>query len=254
MPIKTFTDQKDWLKFRKNYVMASELASIMGLNKHQTANQLLLEKGTTQNKQDPLLAIHSRRGKILEDAVASALRLDLGWDVVKNGMDIYYDDVLGLAATPDAFKLNKEGVKEAVVELKTSGNTSFNKFWRKKQPYLNYILQTYAQMLTTELDTGYLACMTTTEVDAQSVRKQIPSYYSSNSVVNISVALFKIKMSEKLTKHITDQVKKFTDHKAATPEKRFSVASSFSDEVTTLIKRQIKFVGLYESIPYNEED
>lgn len=239
---KTFSDEAEWLAFRINYIMASEISAILGLNKYKSANQYRKEK--ISSKQDAVInPVNSRRGKILEPAVIEALRHDLGWHIMPNGRRIYHDDTLMYGCTPDAFLLTGtedecfgDYMNKAVIECKTTTTQSFERYWRGNKPLITQLVQTYVQMMLTEHETGYLAGMTIGEYEVED---------SYNAVVDVKLAIYEIIRNKLLDDLIIEGIEKYNNHKTET---RISILSSYSTKIESLLRSMTSLVGIYEGI------
>ena len=87
-----YESREDWLELRRQDLTASEAGALFGAHKYLTLRQLAVEKAFGENKPETSVM---RRGKIMEPAVAEAVRLDFGWRPVR--VDTY---LRGRAADP----------------------------------------------------------------------------------------------------------------------------------------------------------
>lgn len=151
----------EWLAFRKKYITATELGTLLGVNSYQSPSQLLKEKSTKEN--ESLNNKYIYLGLAAEPMVFQILKMH-GWELdvlVPEGKSLVFtDNELGLSSTPDNFRW--DGTEPAIVEVKTTSEANFLKNWTGSMPPIRYIAQVYAQMVTTGMRLGYLVCTTAT--------------------------------------------------------------------------------------------
>lgn len=139
-----------WHQLRSKFITGTEIASLFGLNPYSSPAKLY------ENKVNPSFQdnVYTRMGRILEPAV-----LNFANDILKlnaslfcfDGDRVYYDEQLGLSATPDA------RTHDALLELKTTSSKNVRK-WLEEPP-LHYLAQLAAQSCLTGIHTGYLVVM-----------------------------------------------------------------------------------------------
>lgn len=151
-----------WLEARQQHITATGVPLLFGFNKFKSIRDLIEEKilGIKQEIQDN---VHIRRGKILECAVLEALHFDLGITCKTFDSDIlktkytncalgfqssptkydayFYDDRIGLGATPDAYNANDQ---TQLIECKAPQSTKL-RIW-KEAPPIDYLVQCHVQM------------------------------------------------------------------------------------------------------------
>lgn len=146
-----------WLEARTKNVTATEVASLFGLNKYKSANALAKDKREPKK----IWSRFIREGRILEPAVAQALREDLDWEVQLYGgtknVSFFQHPEIQLSATPDAMQVNLKGAVTALIELKTA-NVARMDDWDFNVP-VHYCLQVHAQMMCIGVDKAYIACL-----------------------------------------------------------------------------------------------
>lgn len=148
-----------WLQTRQEYIMATEVAPMFGLNPYTSIAEVFRNKV----KPDRLNNKFLRAGQIYESSVIKALEVDLGWDVgyldhIGESSFIFANPEYKLAATPDAWRWDVA----AIVEAKTTGSEKFERYWRTGHPPLWYLSQVQAQLFATNMQTAYLVCMALT--------------------------------------------------------------------------------------------
>lgn len=157
-----YSSREEWLAIRRkhNDVTASEIAAIMGLHKYKTAMQVYFDKiGKGEEAPDnPSM----RRGRILEPAVAEAVREERPhWNIWKSNY-YYRDSELRIGATPD-WCFNGDGVVgDGFLETKTANPNVFERDWCDGPP-IAYVLQTLTQMMLAGAEQGAIACMVTSQ-------------------------------------------------------------------------------------------
>lgn len=144
----------EWLKKRSNYVTATEVASLIGLDPYKSSNKLLQDKiNPTRLPDNPAM----KKGRLLEPSVFIALQ-EIGIDARPADYEnvvMLTDDDNQLAATLDGrLKTDKA---DYVVECKTTKGELFPK-WRINPP-LKYLLQVQTQLHVAQLDSAVLACL-----------------------------------------------------------------------------------------------
>lgn len=143
----------DWLEARSKNITATEVSSLFGLNKYKSARALVKDKKEPKKIWSPFI----RRGRILEPAVAQALREDLDWEVTLYGgtknVSFFQHPDIQLSATPDAMRMDSDGI----IELKTANMDRMDD-WDFSVP-IHYALQVHAQMMCIGTHKAYIACM-----------------------------------------------------------------------------------------------
>ena len=145
-----------WLQTRQNYIMATEVAPMFGLNPYTSLAEVFRNKVKPDRLDNKFL----RAGKIYESSVIKAIEVDLGWDVgyldgSGESSFIFASPENHLASTPDAWRWDQPGL----VEAKTTSIEKFDRYWRGNEPPLWYLAQVQAQLFTTNMKTGYLVCL-----------------------------------------------------------------------------------------------
>lgn len=145
--------QEEWLQARQNVVTATEVSSIVGLNKYRSANKMWQEKQNKEFQGNSYTFI----GHMLEPAVVQStnhvLQKDFSLYEDMGTKSFFVDTGARIGATPDA----TDG--HSLLECKTSGPHNVLKWAFSPNP--QYICQLYTQMLCTGLSEGYLACLST---------------------------------------------------------------------------------------------
>lgn len=113
--------RQDWQQKRKEFIGASEIPTILGLNPDKSPYQLWLEK--TQRETPDGENKHTQRGHLLEQAVADHFQTDTGSRIIKSSAkDIIYihKEHPFIGGTPDRFYFPQEKDGKRVLECKTT--------------------------------------------------------------------------------------------------------------------------------------
>lgn len=146
----------EWLRARLDYVTATEVASLFGLNPWKSANQVYKEKLFPKSIRNQF----TRAGRILEPAVLKAFDEDLGLPVepAHPYLTVFVGrSEWGLSATPDGKVFHED--KWKLVEAKTTKPEKFEAWF--DAPPINYALQCHAQMLCCDMDEAFIGCLAT---------------------------------------------------------------------------------------------
>jgi putative phage-type endonuclease len=144
----TDQERQTWLALRNTGLGASDMSTVLGLNKWQTPLQLWLEK-TGQKppaKETPAMWI----GKALEPAADAWFRKETGLDTYQTGL-WQSKDHTWMLATPD------RGIDghNALLELKTT-NARMASLWDDEQTSDHAEIQVQQQMAVTNADVAYV--------------------------------------------------------------------------------------------------
>jgi putative phage-type endonuclease len=151
-------DRKAWIARRRRDVTASEVAALFGKHPYKTALDLYMDK-TGLNAQDTSDDTVLRRGRILEPAVAEAVKeIRPQWQISRS-LCYFSKPELRIGGTPDWFVMDQENTCR-VLETKTASPDIFEQQWNGTPP-LAWILQTLVQMMVSDLDRGSIACLVT---------------------------------------------------------------------------------------------
>lgn len=173
------TDRNTWLLQRKQFITASDVPALLGESRWRTRADVIAEKmGAPSSFNDNLRMYFGRIG---EAHVLQALHELTGIDVQPNSKLMVNSDVIGLAATPDAFadmafaapevglapletifpssytsfiEHQRRGSR-AVVDVKVIASKGRSK-WKGSAPPEEYFGQLQAQMLVAGLSVGLL--------------------------------------------------------------------------------------------------
>ncbi len=162
--------KSEWLKFRENGIGASEIATIMGLNRYKSAHQLFYEKVEGATEQEDSIAMFM--GRYNEDSIADLWQY---WETDQLTMMQNYAEkkVIRKCRKINAYLINpefphlfasldrvinKNGTdKEQALELKTISAFSSDQWISGIPP--QYIVQLQQQLLVADLEEGELCIL-----------------------------------------------------------------------------------------------
>lgn len=147
----------DWLAYRKRDVTASDIGALFGCHPYRSALNVYADKtGEGVDRGDNAAM---RRGRILESAVAAAVKEERpNWSIIK--ADNYVRDAdLRLGATPD-YLVSDPDSGLGILECKTADPSIFGRDWANGVP-LCWTLQCLVQMILTERQWGAVAVLVT---------------------------------------------------------------------------------------------
>ena len=205
--------EQEWLGLRKKYITATEVGSILGVNKFRSANKMWQEK-TGEGKAFTGNA-YTLIGQLLEPVVVALTNIALEEDFkLYEGRNFFTNDELRLGATPDAHN------GECILECKTTKPANVLRY--SGSPPEHYIVQLMTQlMLEPERKHGYITLMSTN--------------LSQNSPeLKLPLVIFKVERNETLMKIIKDEAKRFFETVEA--GKKFRSDSSVKRKVRILCR------------------
>jgi len=184
-PLLVNPTREEWLQARQRYVTATQVASLLGVNKFMTGEQLRQQFDMPDeiDQNSPyLLAGHKWEPEILSSA-AKLLNVEISAQ-----QSFYTLEDHSLAATPDAITSD-----ERIIEAKAT-NYNNHKYWEESPP-LNYLAQVHTQLLTTGAKEAFIAGMFF--MDWPEEPKPI------------MMTVYKITKNEEVEKKILDSVERF---------------------------------------------
>lgn len=149
---RKFNTKEEWLKLRREYIGASEVAILTGHNPYRTPLDLYLDK--VDGLEQPITE-RMQWGNILEDAIAREWANRNNTKVSKSNFLYVYKGII--AATIDRFSnINEEKI---IVEIKNMSDYAFRSY-----PQINgipeiYYIQIQAQLLCTGLNKAYFVAL-----------------------------------------------------------------------------------------------
>ncbi len=193
--IKQFFKNDEWLECKRNYVTATMVPIILGLNKYQTVSKMLQEK----DKGIPLDNAYIHLGILLEDVVIKEscrlLKKDfISNDGEKNAKNFFYEEALGIGATPDAH------TDTELLECKTTQPKNWIQ-WRYLPPP-HYLAQLFFQLICTNRQIGYLSIM------SSNVAHRRPE-------LQMPISIYKVTREPKLENIIMGELRRYNNTQKA---------------------------------------
>lgn len=201
--------EDDWHKLRKQYVTASAAAVLVGADPYSSPGKLRNPEPFNGNA-------YTSVGQMLEPIVVNVVNQVLGthftlYEQEANIKEFYTEGCLG--ATPDAHE-----DRLILLECKTTRPHTFLKY--SAVPPSKYLIQLMVQLYTTQLDTGYLAIMST-------------DLTQSTPELCWPIAIYKIWKCGTICSILKSQAEKFM--KACEEDKAFRVESKIKNRVRLLL-------------------
>lgn len=179
--------EQEWLDMRKKYVTATEVASILGINKFRSANKMWLEKiGSNPFTGNAYTII----GQLLEPIVVQVTNIALDEDFrLYEGRQFLTNDELRLGATPDAHN------DTDLLECKTTKPANVLRYAGSAPDH--YIAQVMTQLiLSHEKKGGYLSLMST-------------DLTQHSQELNLPVVIYKIERNNEYIRLIKEEATRF---------------------------------------------
>lgn len=156
MKVIPITNRHDWLAQRKMDVTASEVPALFGASTFTTALQVYADKTGKGKGYGDNVAM--RAGRIMEPAIAEAVREERPtWKLLK-ATHYYRDEARRIGCTPDYLRLDNPEAEPEIVECKFVQPHVFEADW-KNGPPLMYLLQALVQVHVMGAPRGWIACM-----------------------------------------------------------------------------------------------
>jgi putative phage-type endonuclease len=141
-------NKDEWLKERRKYLTASDVAAVLGLSKYKTPEQVWLEKTgkvTDEIEDNDFM----RDGRDLEPMVAARYQEETGRELKANLYELHPCPKNSfLAATPDYL------TDKGLVQIKTMDALRFADFCEK--PPVQYVVQCLVELVCTEREVNDL--------------------------------------------------------------------------------------------------
>ncbi len=226
MQIFEFTrDSSEWLDARSKDVTATEVASLLGMNKYKSANKVLEEK-----KELPVHVDNKfmKTGRRLEPVVF--IRLEELYIPAKaaHPTKVVYvrDEEYNIGASLDGLMNSKEE-GQSIVEAKTTRPALYNNW--KTTPPESYIIQTQTQMMVKGIKHALLVCMTWKAIPTGTFDEEGMEYFD----VDYPVCIWEIRADTRLHKIIRQQVSYFWE--CFNTGSKYKVKAEVKDEVKKII-------------------
>ena len=160
MPIEIIPieDRKTWLNLRSYDLNASTIGALWSCHPYMSALRLFIEKQglveLPKIEDSPVL----RRGRIMESAVAEAVREERPeWNIIKAN-SYYRDTDLSLGATPD-YWIEDDPRGLGVLQCKTALPSIYERDWTAERPPLYTILQGQTEAILTQAKFAVVAVL-----------------------------------------------------------------------------------------------
>ena len=188
------SSREQWLDMRKKDVTASVVGALFGAHDYETPLGLYASKTGVPMK-DPDNAV-LRRGRLLENAVATAFAEEHpGWSIEK--ADVYLRDPrVRLGATPDFFCRDPKG-KRVVLQAKTVGASVFRNKWTEENPPFWITLQTLTETMLDGADYGVVAALVVSEWNLDLYTYNVPRHEAGEKRIRDAVGDFWKNVAEK---------------------------------------------------------
>lgn len=206
------TSYDEWLELRTTVVTASDMATILGLNKWKTVKQLVDGKDSPEFFENA----YTWLGQTLEPIVVTMTNKVLGTSYrlyEDDAKSFFVDKELRLGATPDALD------ETTLLECKTTkpGNALDWAHW----PPVHYLLQLYVQLICTEKQQGILSVAST------NMSQLTPT-------LKLNINIHRITRTKEIDCVVLSEVKRFWDTLEA--GKQFRVNRTLSSEVNIRLR------------------
>lgn len=151
---RSITSEADWLAWRRQDVTASDVAALFGLHPYKTMLELWAEKsGVDLGKKESSVM---RRGRIMEPAVAEAVRIERPEWMLSPRRSYTRDDKIRVGATPDfdvvrVIRMTKDGFgadyARGLLQAKTVSPSAFDEHWTAESPPFWVVLQAQTELM-----------------------------------------------------------------------------------------------------------
>jgi predicted phage-related endonuclease len=152
------TSPEQWQALRRQDVTASIVGALFGLHPYQTPAGLWAEKtGMEMPRRDN---VEMRRGRLLEGAVAQAVKEAFPRFSIVKAREYVRDPEVRLGATPDFYLIDEHrGIDRiGIMQAKTVNQWEFERSWTDRPP-MWIVLQALTEMLLLDVAWGYVACL-----------------------------------------------------------------------------------------------
>lgn len=156
--VHPITSEAEWLERRRQDVTASEVGALFGVHPYKTALELWAEKcGVDLGRRETSVM---RRGRILEPAVAEAVRIERPNWIIEPARAYYRDAGARIGATPDfQFWDRKPPRREGIIQAKVVSPRQFEEHWTADSPPFWIVLQAAQEMMLTNRPLGAVAAL-----------------------------------------------------------------------------------------------
>ena len=168
------TDRASWLAMRQQFLTASDIGAVFGVDRFKTPLRVYAEK--TMDLPAVVESGAMRRGRLFEKAAIAYLEEENpGWVIEQPG-EFVCDPVTRLGCTPDAI-LNGT----VNVQIKTVSKPSFER-WNGVAP-LSYHLQVATENMLLDAERGILAVLVVSAYDAFVTLFDVPRHAAAEAKI-----------------------------------------------------------------------
>lgn len=174
---RPITDRAIWLRWRQDYLTASDVAAAAGVDKFKSRARLYAEKadrapGAVENGA-------MRRGRLFEGAALEYLKEEKPtWKIDRSNIFVVNTETR-LACTPDAL-VTVPGIRGRLnCQIKTVSRPAFER-WDGVAP-LDYVLQVTAENLLVEAVSGVLCVLVVSAYDAELKLFDVPRHAAAEA-------------------------------------------------------------------------
>jgi predicted phage-related endonuclease len=150
------SSREQWLALRAGDVTASAVGALFGLHPYVTPMGLFAEKTGVLAEDEDTLAM--RRGRLLENAVATAFQENHPSYKITKAQHYYRATELRLGATPDFVLIDDQG-RRAVLQAKTVAPMTFKRSWTDETAPTWISLQCLTEAMLLRADYGVIAAL-----------------------------------------------------------------------------------------------
>lgn len=165
------TDRKSWLAMRRDFLTASDVPAVAGVDPYKSALRVYAEK--TGLVPDIVENAAMKRGRLFEGAALEYLAEEHPrWQIDRPSIFLT-DDIDRLGCTPDAYIYDEAGTF-INCQIKTINRYTFDR-WNGQAP-LGYQLQVVCENMLTGADRGILAVLVVSAYDAELKLFDVPRH------------------------------------------------------------------------------
>jgi len=183
---RPITDRAIWLRWRQDYLTASDVAAAAGVDKFKSRARLYAEKadrapGAVENGA-------MRRGRLFEGAALEYLKEEKPAWVIDRPNFFVADPETRLACTPDALVMDPAIDGALNVQIKTISRPTFER-WDGVAP-LGYVLQVTAENMLVDAAAGVLCVLVVSNFDAELKLFDVPRHPAAEARIVAIAAEF----------------------------------------------------------------
>jgi|SRR5262245_12896851 len=185
---RAITDRAQWLRWREEFVGASEVSALFGAHPYVTALRLFVAKSgvTFEDKDNPIL----RRGRIMEPAVGAAVAEERPDWTITRSKSFYCDPETRISATPDFF-IHGDPRGLGVLQTKSAAPSVFERDWNSGKEVPFWItLQCLQECMLTGAKFGVVAVLCMNPFDLVCSIHEVQRHPAAEAKILASVKQF----------------------------------------------------------------